>query len=116
MSLPPIAYVTATIANNASLSNAVPTGGQPIVGIQMPAAWTTADLTFQAACDAAANVANVYDSEAAELTVQADASEFVIVDPTYFAGAAFVKVRSGTAASAVNQGAERKITLALRTV
>ena len=38
---------SATIANGASLSGAVYVGNRRLIGIQMPAAWTAAVLTFQ---------------------------------------------------------------------
>jgi hypothetical protein len=116
MNQPTVTTVVVTIASGASLSDAAFTGGLPVCGVQMPAGWDAADLTFQAAADDAANVANVYDKDGAELTSKAAASQFVTLDPSLLAGARYVKVRSGAAASAVTQTANRKITLSIRTV
>ena len=83
----------------------------------MPAGWDTGALTFQAAGDGvAASVANMYDSDGNEINVAASAGIFIALSPAAFAGVRHLKIRSGTAASAVTQSAERKITLLVRTV
>ncbi|NTU77322.1 MAG: hypothetical protein HGA90_05865, partial [Alphaproteobacteria bacterium] len=46
--------VTATIASGTSLSDAQNLGGLRLFGLVMPAAWTTANLTFQASFDGGA--------------------------------------------------------------
>ena len=116
MNQPSVTSVVATIATGAALSDTIFTGGLPICGIAMPAAWDAADLTFKASCDVAANVANVYDKDGLELDFKTAAGNFITCDPSYFAGVRYIKVRSGTNASAVNQSATRSITLAIRTV
>lgn len=104
---------TATIANNGSLSGAVDTGNARLIAIVMPEAWTTAVLTFAAAATLAGTYYPVYDDAGVEVTVQAAASRAIGVD--LVAGALapfrFIKIRSGTVGSAVNQGAERVITV-----
>ncbi len=116
MNQPTVTSVVATIGSGAALSDTIFTGGLPICGIQMPAAWDSADLTFQASCDVAANVANVLDKDGLELDFKAAASQFVTFDPAFFAGVRFIKLRSGTSASPTNQSATRSIVLAIRTV
>ena len=103
--------VTATIANGESLSGEVDLGeGRVLVGIIMPAAWTAAALTFQSGV-ATGVVANVYQF-GAEVSYTVDASQYIALqDVMHFYGARYVRVRSGTAAAAVAQGAERAITL-----
>lgn len=86
-----------------------------LVAIVMPAAWTAADLTFQASNDDSA-FANLYNASGTEITVPVGASRWVAIDPTDFAGVAFLKVRSGTSGAAVNQGADRVITFVVRAV
>lgn len=105
----------ATIAASASLSGEVDTGlvtsGSEIVGLQMPDAWTAADLTFQASYDGE-TYENVYTDDDNELVVQAAASRFIVLREDYRAALArvrFLMVRSGTAASPVTQAAEREI-------
>jgi len=103
----------ATIANGASLSDAINLRGEVLVGIEMPAAWTAANLTFQASMDNATYL-NVYSAAGAELVVTAAASQFIWVDPSNFAGCRWIKVRSGTSGTPVNQGAERLVGLVSR--
>lgn len=108
--------LTATIANGASLSDVVElpdVAGFYVMGIQMPAAWTAASLTFQGSADGGA-YGDVYDVDGTEVTVTTAAGRYITLDPATLAGLTFLKVRSGTAAAAVAQGAERKITLLLR--
>lgn len=99
----------ATIANGASLSDAVDITAGLLIAIQMPAAWTAAVLTFQASHDGV-TFADVYDSAGAERSVTVAAGRHVTLDTANF-GMRFVKVRSGTAAAPVNQGAQRVLQL-----
>ena len=95
---------TATIAAGASLSGAVGTGGLDLVAIITPSGWDAADITFQALYNGSTYF-NCYISTAdTEVTIQAGASRFITIPAGTLSGAASVKVRSGTAASAVNQG------------
>ena len=106
-----LATVTATIANGESLSGEVDLGeGRALVGIIMPAAWTAAVITFQSGV-ATGVVTNLFQF-GAEVSYTVDASQYIALqDVMHFYGARYVHVRSGTAASAVAQGAERVITL-----
>lgn len=104
---------TATIANGQSLSAAVElVDGASIVGIVMPAAWTTAVLTMQMSHDDS-TYNNVYDSLGNEATIQAGASRYIVLNPSDYIGADALKIRSGTSGSPVNQDAERRIVLVL---
>jgi hypothetical protein len=105
---------TATIANGASLSGAVDLTAGVLVGIQMPT-WTAAVLTFQGSADDT-TYTNVYTDGGSEFTVQTASDRFVQVDPVDFVGIRYLKVRSGTSGSAVNQGAERVLTLVVRPI
>lgn len=107
----PITNPTATILSGASLSGAFYVGAGRLVGIQMPAAWTTASLTFQTSQDGS-TFSNLYDYAGNEVVVSADTSRQIAVD-NIDAGI-WMKVRSGTAASAVNQGADRILTMTVR--
>lgn len=98
----------ATIAASASLSDAVDMQGRDVVGFEMPAAWTTANLTFQVSLDNT-TFNDLYDDAGNEETVTAAASRFISVDPVMFRGALYLKVRSGTTGVPVNQAAERVI-------
>lgn len=112
-----VCTASAVIASSGSLSEAVDLGGASLVGIQMPdsSAWTAANLTFQASADGG-TFENLYGKNGNEVTVIAAADRYIQIDATDFAGIKHIKVRSGTAASAVNQAAARTLTLVLRPV
>lgn len=103
--------VTATIANGASLSAAIDLGANYFaVSLTMPAAWTAASLSFQTSVD---NVTfnEMSDVLGALVSLTVSASTDLALDGTTFIGRRYIKVRSGTAASPVNQGASRAIIL-----
>jgi hypothetical protein len=102
----------ATIANGASLSGAISLRGGRLSAIQMPAAWTAANLTFQTSFDGA-TFADAYDDVGNELTVSATISRVLQLDPSKWVGVQYIKVRSGTSASPVAQGAARTLQLIL---
>lgn len=103
--------VPLTIANGANLSNAVDFyATDSTVALQMPAAWTTADLTVQASLD---NVTftDMYLDDGTEMVIKAGASRWIVLNITRFLGVRYIKLRSGTASVPVNQGASRTIYL-----
>jgi hypothetical protein len=112
---PFLSTVTGTIANGASITGAIDVGDQPLIAIQMPAAWTTADLTFQASIDGT-NFFDVYNLSGDEYTVAAAASRFIVLSPLEFQWARYIKIRSGPSASAVTQGGARTLTLVTRKI
>lgn len=113
------AQPTVTIASGASLSGGVnisPRGTESsLVEIVMPAAWTAANLTFQTSNDGV-TYQDYYNAAGTEITVMAAAARNIAIDPADFAGAGWLKVRSGTSVAAVNQAAARTITLITRSV
>jgi hypothetical protein len=108
------------IANGESLSALLDLDGgeRQLVAIQMPAAWTAASLTFAVSFDGTTFVPLHWDG--AEYTVTAAggaaASLGVSLEPSAFAGWRFVRVRSGTSGTPVNQGAERTLKALTRAV
>ena len=108
----PVVTRTATIAESASLSDAIQVDGSTVVGIVLPATWTTANLTFQASADDS-TYNNVYDELGTEKTVVAAASRYIPLNPADFLGANSIKVRSGTSGTAVNQAAARSVIVVL---
>lgn len=112
--------ISATIPNGTALSNIVDLQESRLVGIEMPAAWTAADLTFRggagtSSSESAPTVQDVYD-DAAELTLTGGAARVVLFNPGTNVDRLmprYVQVRSGTAAAPVNQGADRVIRLLL---
>ena len=93
----------ATIANGGTLSAAVYLHGEVLVGIRMCAVWDAANLTFQVSMDDVTYL-NAYSQAGAEHVVTVAAVDTHIwVDPTDFAGYRWIKVRSGTAGTPVEQ-------------
>ena len=98
--------------NSAINAAAIDLGTGRLVGIQMPAAWTAADLTFQAGFEAATLV-DLFDgtSDTTERKIEAGLGRFIALNPNDWAGVQFLKIRSGTVALPVNQTAARTIKL-----
>lgn len=107
--------VELTIANGASLSEEISTGDLLVCGIVMPSAWTAASITLQAARVKGGTLNDVYDKNGTEVAITTAAGRHVVLDPTLLAGCQFLKLRSGTAATPVNQGAARTLYLVCRT-
>jgi hypothetical protein len=103
---------TATIANGASLSDAVDLGGRKLVAIDMPSSWTAASLTFQASVDGV-TYDDLYDG-ATERTLVVAASRYLAQAIGDWVGVRFLRIRSGTAGTPVNQGGARTITLVVQ--
>lgn len=108
-----------TIANGAALSGAadltayVQRGNPRVVGLEMPAAWTTANITLQTSSDGNTYY-NVWSAGSEYTLTNTAASQLVVIPPSDLLGANYLKVRSGTAGSPVNQGAARMIKLLLQ--
>lgn len=103
---------TVTIANGAAISGNVELTA-PMFGIDMPAAWTAADLTFQVSADGG-TYSDLYDELGVETNVKAAASRAIrFTNPGQWLGVRFLRIRSGTAAAPVNQGGARVLTLRL---
>lgn len=103
---------TAVIANGASLSGAVDLGGRKLVAIIMPGTWTAASLTFQGSVDGT-NFFNVYDG-ATERALTVAANYYSALAIGDWVGFRWLKIRSGTAGTPVNQAAERTLTLVVQ--
>lgn len=103
---------TVTIADNASLSDAVHCNGLTLAALIVPSGWVAADVTFQASVDGT-NWFNLYHAGSdTEFTAEAAASRYIAVNRDNFRGVSRLKVRSGTAAAAVSQtGGPLTITL-----
>lgn len=105
--------LTVTIAGGASLSGAIDLATQRLAGIAMPAAWTAANLTFQASTDGE-TFNDLYDWLGGEYTVQVGGPARHLQLPLAdFLGLRHLRIRSGTAAAPVNQAASRTLTLVL---
>lgn len=80
------------------------------VALQMPASWTTADLTVQASFDGV-TFTDMYLDDGTEMVIKAGASRWIVLNITRFLGVRSIKLRSGTASVPVNQGGQRTIYL-----
>jgi len=107
---PQVSTFPVTIANGGSLSPAIDLALGRLTRIIMPAAWDTANLTFQTSMDGV-TWNNFYDSYGTEYTVTAAAARSILIPLADFIGVQFIKIRSGTNASPVNQTADRALTL-----
>lgn len=99
------------IANGTSLSSAINLAGQRLAAIQMPAAWDAAALTLQGSFDGV-TYASVYDTANTEISWTVAAARFYLLPSTLqLLGLKFLKVRSGTSTTPVNQTADRTLQL-----
>jgi len=101
---------TTTIANGASLSGIVDLGSNDLVGIIMPSAWTAASLTFQFSIDGT-NFYDAYSATAELSSTAAAASRMISINAANYDMGRYIKIRSGTSATPVNQAADRILTL-----
>ncbi len=97
------------------LTEIIDLAGATPVAIQMPAAWTAANLTFLAGRDEN-NMNDLYDSAGTEVAVTAAASRYIVLDPQTFHAMRFLRIRSGTAATPVTQTAARTLYLVVRPI
>lgn len=110
---------TVTIANGASQSGAISLGAYRLGGIIMPAAWTTAAITFLVCDTVDGTFVPLHDDVGTEVTIAAAAvaaSRAIAIDE--LAGSLaqweWVRLRSGTTSAAVNQAAARTLKLVLK--
>ena len=104
-----------TIAGLGSLSDAAFLGGMRLTGLEMPSAWTAADITLQGSMDGT-NFVNLFwgfEVDTAEIVLKADASRGICLNPGDFRSWPYVKVRSGTSGVPIPQGDNRVIGLIL---
>jgi len=112
--------VSATITSGTALSSAAVVNGK-VSSITFPAAWTAAAVTFQGSTDGGATYRDLFDivSGTATETTVSSASVTTLTTPTGgiqrnlrvslvdWISYTHIKIRSGTAAAPVNQGADR---------
>ena len=89
-------------------SEIVDLGTARLYAIQMPAAWTAAKLSFLASADGV-SFGDLYNT-ATEYTVDVDAGRLLIPDLDFFA-IQYLQLRSGVAATPVQQAADRTVKL-----
>jgi hypothetical protein len=101
------------IANGAAVSTAINLAGGTLVAIQLPAAWTAADITFEGSFDGT-TWAPVFDDASAEVkiaaaTVAAQVGRILVSAGVLskLAALPMFRIVSGVAGTQVNQGAAR---------
>lgn len=104
-----------TIGNGASLSGAADLANDTLLGVLIDTTWTAAVVTFAVSADGT-NFFPLYDRNGEVTFSTVAASVFLQCDPGVFAGWRYVKVRSGTNGTPVNQGGARTLTLVTRTL
>jgi hypothetical protein len=97
-----------TILSGQSLSGFITLGQTLFVGYIMPAAWTAANLTFQASTDDS-TFFDVFDNFGNEVQHIVDIDRYITLEVSQFPSIRALKIRSGTSAAPVNQGADRTI-------
>lgn len=112
---------TATIPNGQAVSGSIFLGGSRIGGIHLPAAWTAADLTFEARVGSGV-WAQVWDDANSEVliaaaTIAARLGDVIV--PTLALGQELeglneIRLVSGNTAANVNQAADRAFYLILK--
>lgn len=103
-----LAAIIATIPSGGSLSGAVPIEGASMGTILMPAAWTAADLTFQHAESKGGTFVDATDESGTEIALTVAASKSVPIPPEVMV-CPWIKIRSGTSGTPVNQDAAREL-------
>lgn len=81
----------------------------------MPASWTTANLTFQVSEDGT-TFYDLYNDAGTEYTVTAAANRVLRLTLADWLAVRYMKIRSGTTGSAVNQAAARTLKLGMVSV
>lgn len=107
--------VMASIPLGQSLSGAIPIANAQPVALQMPAAWTAADITFRVSQDDVTYF-DVYNDDGVELAVKVGVGRHIVLGLPDFPGIRFMKLRSGTSGTPVNQAAARQINIITGTV
>ena len=107
--------IPVTIASGASLSPSVDLRFAAVAGLYMPAAWTPANVTFQASSDGL-TFSDVFNNDGTEYKLTVSAGQFVPFVPLELPGVRFLKLRSGLTGTTVNQAADRALTLVTREI
>lgn len=101
--------ITCTIDSAASLSSVINFGNRRPKLIFCPAVWTTANLSIKVSKDGS-TWGNLYVDDI-EFTLVAGAGIAINCNPRAFIGIQYMQIRSGTAATPVNQGARRTLSI-----
>lgn len=108
-----LTVIRATIALSGNLSTEMDLRNFQLAGVQMPALWTAASMTFQARPGLTNNVSSddtlqeVYDDAGTAIALTVVQAHYVLFGASAllnaFKGVGYMKVRSGTAGAPVTQ-------------
>ena len=106
--------VSGSISNGASLSAGIAIRGA-LSSVLLPSAWTTASITFQGSVDGGTTYADIYDAGTERTIASANVvgGRLLALSLNEWIGFTHIKIRSGTSATPVNQGAARTFALGL---
>ncbi len=99
---------TVTVANGAQSSDAIDLDGRTPMAIVTPSALTGTSLSFEASANGTTYY-DVYTTAGAVRSITIGASRYIPLEPNYFFGIKFIKLKCGSA-----QAAERTIMLLAR--
>lgn len=101
---------TGIISASTNLSLAITYDGLSLIGVQVPANWTAAALSFQISDDGTNFFVGV-DQYGAEISLAVVAGKRTVVPPMALHGVKKIKLQSGTSASPVTQVSSVTLTL-----
>lgn len=104
--------VQCDILSGASLSAEINMVGRIPVGLYIPAGWASASVTFQFAHEGGGIYFDVLDNTGAELVAPVVAGAYLALNSQLFLGARFLRLRSGTTSTPVNQVADQSVMIA----
>lgn len=110
---PRFVHQPATFAAGASVSDRILIENRAILELHFGTAWNAAQVTLQATRDGTTWL-NVYDDSGSEVVIVAGANRLVRLSPNFPLGAAFVRLRAGTAASPSVQSTELTVGVTTR--
>lgn len=119
-----IGFIGREIPNNESLTGEIDLGKFSLVAIELPTNWAGTQITFQAKVvsreDADPNAEekteqwrNVYDSAGNELVVTVGANR-IVTDIPELAPLRYIRIRSGTSTTTVNQSPSKQVRLIVK--
>lgn len=111
-----ITSTTATITSGSSLSGVVNLNGYNKFTIIMPSAWTAASITFQASASSTGPFVDLLTESGTEVTISVTANGVypLTTASEYLSYLPYIKIRSGTSATPVNQASNRTITIVMK--
>lgn len=95
----PSNYIDATIADGETTSGAINLKGKKMVGLELPASFTGASVSFTQCRSEGGTYTPIYDSDGVLYAPVATDSAYVALDPGIMCGPAFVKVVSASSES-----------------